>query len=76
MIYFTYGRKQVMGEWNHPTGFLPEWSTYAIEYMANYYGSIPSGSLDIIADFDPTEITKQMYDDAVAAQPPSPSGSL
>lgn len=77
MIYFTYGRKKVDDVWNHPNGFLPESSSYAIEYMANYYGSLEAADLSCLADFDASEISKSMYDDAINAQPTaSTSGSI
>jgi hypothetical protein len=69
MIYFSYGRKKVDGEWCGPEGFLPAESTCDIFYQANYFGSLSSGSLDIVSDFDPTEVSKSVYDVAFAAQP-------
>lgn len=75
MKYFTYGRHLVDGKWNDPTGHLSAGSICGVEYNANYYGKTPDDNLDALVLFDPTEISKAMWDEAVAAQP-STTGSL
>lgn len=75
MIYYTYGRRRVEDRWEHPIGVLSDGSLCGIEYMANYYGTLTSGSIEVVADYDPTEISKEMFDAAYAAYMET-SGSL
>jgi hypothetical protein len=73
MKYFTYGRKLVDGVFYGPEGFLPTNSTSSVFYNANWFASADMSSLDQVWYFDPTEITKEYFDEAFAAQPPSGS---
>lgn len=75
MKYFTYGRKLVDGVFNEPTGWLPVNATCSIFYRANYFGAAEIESLDEIWWFDPTEITKEEFDEALVSGS-IPSGSI
>lgn len=73
-IYFTYGRRLMDdGTFDHPTGLLPNGGTCNIFYNANYFGSANLSSLETLWMFDPTEISKSYFDEAVASQPVSSS---
>ena len=77
MKYYTYSRQYVDGKFDDPTGYLPVNSTSSIFYVANWFGAAEIDSLDVIYSFDPTEISKEYFDEAFAAQPvPPPSGSI
>ena len=79
MIYFTYGRIFLDGVYYGPEGFLPDNQTSSVFYNANWFAAseIPDVNYDGLNYFDPTEITKEYFDEAFAAQPvPPPSGSI
>jgi len=73
MKYFTYGRKLVDGRFNQPSASLPLNSTSSIWYQDNWFASADMETLDDVWAFDPTEISKEYFDEAFAAQPPSGS---
>ena len=79
MIYFTYGRRLVDGVYYGPEGYLPDNQTGSIFYNSNWFAAsqIDSINYDGLEWFDPTEISKEYFDEAFAAQPvPPPSGSI
>ena len=79
MKYFSYGRKLVDDVYCGPDGYLPANTTSSVFYNANWFcaSEIDSINYDGLEWFDPTEITKEYFDEAFAAQPiPPPSGSI
>jgi hypothetical protein len=76
MKYFTYGRLYNGYDLIHPCGLLPMNTTSSVFYNSNWFGASEIDDLSIISLFDPSEISKEYFDDAYAHWKGGQSGSL
>lgn len=73
MKYFTYSRQYVEGNFFGPEGFLPTNTTHSVFYSANWFCASEIEDYSSIYMFDITDISKEYFDEAFAAQPHSGS---
>lgn len=76
MKYFTYGRVYIDKRFEHPNGLLPVNTTCSIFYNYNWYGSSEVDDLNSLLTFDPSEITKEKFDEAYSYYMSDKTGSI